>query len=145
MDSSCDPKIYEKGEVVCVIHSIPASDVEAWVKKLAKKTGQKMDWHCFCGRDVVKTLGNLQEALKAAEEMKGELNEIGKNIWIKQLPGDYDHSYVQVQWPPTPAEEAAERSEREQRIRRSNEHVHKHLSLTEYVIEATNYEQLLLW
>lgn len=139
--AQCDFKVYKNGKPVCVVNSIPTADVEAWVRRLAKKTGQRMDWHSFAGRDVVLTLGNIAKALKAADEMKDELNAIGKKIWDKQLPGMPHDNYVQIQWPPTKQELEAVAA----RQKKHDYHIEDCFSKTEFVVEATSFESHEVW
>jgi len=68
----CDPKIYEEGEVVFVTHTLFATDVEAWVKKLAEASGQPVDWHYVAGRVVIKALGDLSKVKQAIQALMPE-------------------------------------------------------------------------
>jgi len=61
----CNQKIYDEGEVVFLTHTIHTKDAEMWVQKVAKDSGQPVDWHSFCGRVVVKTTGDIAK-VKAA-------------------------------------------------------------------------------
>lgn len=63
----CDPDILEHGESVFMTHSIPSNAMEGWVKQVAAKSGQPVDWHFFGGRAIVKTTGSV-DAVRAAIE-----------------------------------------------------------------------------
>lgn len=55
----CDKELHEKGAVVFIGHSIPPNAFEGWVKELARRSGQRVDWHYVGGRNVVRALGDL--------------------------------------------------------------------------------------
>lgn len=63
----CNQKIYKHGEVVFVTHTIPSNAMEGWVKKVAERSGQPVDWHFFGGRAVVKALGDLVKVNEAIQ------------------------------------------------------------------------------
>ena len=65
----CDTDIYKHGDVVCITVG-PTWTIEAWVKRLSEKSGQKCDWHCVGGRAVVRTLGNLDAAQVSAQLLR---------------------------------------------------------------------------
>lgn len=48
---------------------IKATQIEAFVTKVAKKSGQWLDWHYIGGRPVIWCDGDMWEAKKAAEEL----------------------------------------------------------------------------
>ena len=68
----CDGEIFKDGTVVLVTHSIPSNAMEAWVRKVAEISGQRVDWHFSCGRAVVKALGDLAKVKAALEQMAPE-------------------------------------------------------------------------
>lgn len=61
----CDPEVFANGDVVLVTDSISSNRMEGWVKKVADRSGQRVDWHFVGGRAVVKAIGDI-EAVKAA-------------------------------------------------------------------------------
>lgn len=69
---SCDKEIYEKGEHVFTTHTIPSNAMEEWVKKVAERSGQRVDWHFVAGRAVVKALGDISKVKQAIQELKPE-------------------------------------------------------------------------
>lgn len=68
----CDKEVFEDGEPVFLTWSIPSNAMEGWVKKVAEKSGQRVDWHFFGGRAVVKALGDLKAVRAAIEELLPE-------------------------------------------------------------------------
>lgn len=72
----CDTEVYNKGETIFVTHTIGSEEIEKWVKKIAKKSGQKVDWFFMGGRAVVKCVGNFDKARKALAELKPEHDQL---------------------------------------------------------------------
>lgn len=68
----CDAEVYDQGTVVFMTHSIPSAAMEEWVKKIAAKSGQRVDWHFFGGRAVVQALGDLDAVEAALAELMPE-------------------------------------------------------------------------
>lgn len=68
----CDEQIYRKGEVVFVTHTIPSNAMEGWVKKVAELSGQRVDWHFFGGRAVVKALGDIAKVEATVQQLMPE-------------------------------------------------------------------------
>lgn len=57
--SATDPDVREYGTRVFVTNSIGARDLEAWVRLVARESGQRVDWY-WSGTDaVVRALGNV--------------------------------------------------------------------------------------
>ena len=77
----CAKAIFKNGEHVFTTHSIGCDDIEKWVKKIAKKSGQKVDWHYFGGRAVVKALGDIDKVKKAIEELMPEHDRLFKRAF----------------------------------------------------------------
>ncbi|MEX0935212.1 MAG: hypothetical protein WDZ70_02720 [Candidatus Paceibacterota bacterium] len=53
-------------------HTIPSNAMEEWVKKVAERSGQRVDWHFVAGRAVVKALGDISKVKQAIQELKPE-------------------------------------------------------------------------
>jgi hypothetical protein len=70
--SKCDKKVYRKGEHVLTIIDLEPSEIEKIVQSAAKESGQKIDWHYFGGRAIVKVLGNIESA---RQHLKDELEK----------------------------------------------------------------------
>ena len=66
----CEAGVYKNGEVVFITNTIPSNAMEGWVRKVAELSGQRVDWHFFGGRAVVKALGNIGKVLEAIEELR---------------------------------------------------------------------------
>ena len=57
-------------------HSIPATDIEWFVKKVAKLSGEDVDWHYFGGTAVIKTTGNPTLVRRALEKLMPEHDKL---------------------------------------------------------------------
>jgi hypothetical protein len=68
----CDSKVFKEGQRVFMTHSIPSNAMEGWVQKVAKLSGQPVDWHFYGGRAVVLALGDLDKVQQAIQELKPE-------------------------------------------------------------------------
>lgn len=71
----CDPNIFENGSRVFMTHSIPSNAMEKWVKLVAKKSKQPVDWHFVGGRAVVLTTGNVERVRAAIKALLPEHDE----------------------------------------------------------------------
>ena len=80
----CNEKIFKKGISVFITHSIPSNAMEGWVKKVAAKSGQPVDWHFCGGRANVLALGDLSKVHEAIQELMPEHDEL-KEKAIKSL------------------------------------------------------------
>lgn len=68
---NCDKKVYLKGEHIATIINLRPGEIEEIVKSAAKKSKQKIDWHYFGGRAVIKVLGDIE---RARDYLKSELS-----------------------------------------------------------------------
>jgi hypothetical protein len=69
----CDPEIFKSGKSLCVLDA-GSHAAEAWVQKVAAKSGQRVDWHYSGGRANVLMLGDHSKAVAAVHELAGELD-----------------------------------------------------------------------
>jgi hypothetical protein len=69
----CDREVYEKGEAIFVF-AAPSRIAEPWVQRVARVSGQRVDWHYIAGRAVVRCLGDKGKARAAIESLLVELN-----------------------------------------------------------------------
>jgi len=71
----CDPDIFKNGKAVFMTHSIPSNAMERWVKMVAEKSGQPVDWSFSGGRAVVKTTGDVMVVRAAIKALLPEHDE----------------------------------------------------------------------
>lgn len=64
--TKCDQEVYEHGKTIAVVVDAHSEVVEAWCQRVAKDSGQKVDWHYMAGRAVVRALGDLEAVDNAA-------------------------------------------------------------------------------
>lgn len=66
----CAPKVFRKGTCVFMGHpDVPLEEMEEWVKKVAKISGQPVDWHVAGGNRRVLALGDLDAVHDAIDEL----------------------------------------------------------------------------
>lgn len=68
-----DQEIYEKGSPIVIVGDVPSNAMETWVKKVAKQSKQRVDWHFAGGGAVVKALGDIEKVKSVAKKIKGDL------------------------------------------------------------------------
>lgn len=74
--TACNHDVYERGELMFLTHSIGrAAAIERWVQKIARVSGQPVDWHFSGGRVLVKALGNLAAVRSAIRSLIHEHDE----------------------------------------------------------------------
>jgi hypothetical protein len=76
-----DKEIYENGKTVFVSHSIPSKKFEKWVKSVAKECGLRVDWFCMGGRDVVRTLGDVETVRRTIVKLFPEHERLYEAEW----------------------------------------------------------------
>ncbi len=74
----CERDIFDHGESVFVTHTIAPKDIEAWVKKIAALSGQRVDWHYFAGRANILALGDIAAVKRAVEALMPEHDALKK-------------------------------------------------------------------
>lgn len=72
----CDDLIYSQGTTVFVGDTIGSCAIERWVKKIAKTSGQCVDWHWAGGRANVLAIGDIEKVRAAIEQHKPEYDEL---------------------------------------------------------------------
>jgi len=72
----CNKEVFNKGKCVFITHSIPSNAMEGWVKKVAERSGQPVDWHFCGGRARVLALGDISKVNLALQELMPEHNEL---------------------------------------------------------------------
>ena len=79
----CDPKIFSEGISVFVTHTIPPNAMEGWVRQVAEKSGQPVDWHFYGGRANVLALGDIDKVKAAIEELMPEHDRLYQEALAK--------------------------------------------------------------
>ncbi|MEK7545493.1 MAG: hypothetical protein AAB554_00275 [Patescibacteria group bacterium] len=82
----CDQDIYENGEHVFTTDTIPPNAMDGWVKKVAKLSGQRVDWHFVGGRAVVRALGDITKIKKAIAKLMPEHDRLHLDACRKIRP-----------------------------------------------------------
>lgn len=75
---SCNQEIFNKGECVFITHTIPSNELEKWVKKIAEKSGQPVDWHYCGGRARILALGDISKVSCSMKELMPEHDALMK-------------------------------------------------------------------
>lgn len=71
-DLPMDRECLDKGTVIYRGHGGDAHQIEAWVRKLAKESGQRLDWFFAIDTVVVKCLGDMNKASEAVGKLRPE-------------------------------------------------------------------------
>ena len=53
-------------------NTIPSNAMEGWVKKVAERSGQRVDWHFAGGRARILALGDIAKVKQAIQELMPE-------------------------------------------------------------------------
>lgn len=93
--ATCDLKVYNKGECVFLIWALPGEVVEAWVRKIARCSGQRVDWHWYGGKARVLALGNLDKVYEAIDALKSELEPHARKV-CKDAGVDYKKCWMDM-------------------------------------------------
>lgn len=72
----CDQDVFERGRVALVAHTIRSVDFEPWVVAVREASRQRVDWHLFAGRLVVKFIGDEDRVCEALRAAMPRLREI---------------------------------------------------------------------
>ena len=86
MPQPCNQEICNNGRVVFVTNTIRPQVLEQWVKSVAQKSEQRVDWHFVGGRAVVKTLGDVSKVRIAILELLPEHNRLQEKRHKELLP-----------------------------------------------------------
>lgn len=85
---ACDREVFEKGLGVAALDARMHA-AEAWVKKVAAASGQRVDWHYSGGVANVLYLGDYAKVTQAIEQLKGELDGRIMRIFPPESHGLY--------------------------------------------------------
>lgn len=83
----CDPKIFTEGVQVFVTDTIPSNAMEGWVRQVAEKSEQPVDWHFAYGRAEVLALGDVDRVRIAVQELMPEHDRLRDSAIAKILRG----------------------------------------------------------
>ena len=87
-NTPCDEKIFKKGSSVALLDA-RSNQAEAWVRKVADRSGQKVDWHYSGGIANVLFLGDREQVIKAIESMPEQADVRVMRIYHEQADGPY--------------------------------------------------------
>jgi hypothetical protein len=82
----CNEDIYASGTLVMMTHTIGSEQMERWVKKVAERSGQPVDWHFAGGRACILALGDLEKVRSAIQDLLPEHNDIQRQAAEDILP-----------------------------------------------------------
>lgn len=69
----CDPRIYTEGNEVAVITGPRSFTLDAWIREVATRSGQLVDWHYVGGRARVLYIGDRKRVIDALAELWPQL------------------------------------------------------------------------
>lgn len=94
----CDPEIYKSGEYVLMVSGPRSSTMEEWVRLVSRVSGQRVDWHCYAGRDVVLYIGDRARVVEACRNLRVVLDEMYEDCDSNWFPKGHPGEYVQACW-----------------------------------------------
>jgi hypothetical protein len=74
--ADCDPEVYRDGELILHTQNIDYHDMEAWVRRVAEESGQRVDWHPTGGSPCVLALGDLAKVRETVLRLLPELDAL---------------------------------------------------------------------
>lgn len=83
----CDKEVFTNGHLVMITHTIPSRLIEKWVKKVAKTSGQRVDWHYAGGRACIMAIGDLQTVYDVIDSLMPEHDALQIAAHGELLPG----------------------------------------------------------
>lgn len=93
--SVCDPEVYQRGKAVFLTHTLPSKALEAWVKEVARDSGQQVDWHWIAGRALVKCLGDWHKVQRSLLKLRPTHDEAFLSV-LRASPYYQPHDARQV-------------------------------------------------
>ena len=79
-----DSKIFDEGIQVFFTDTIPSNAMENWVKQVAERSGQPVDWHFVGGSTRVLALGDIERVQAAIAALMPEHDRLYR-IALKKL------------------------------------------------------------
>lgn len=70
----CSEEMFENGKIVFVIHQADKYQVDRWVREVARRSGEQVDWIFAGDRIHVLGLGDLNKISRQIKEMLPDLN-----------------------------------------------------------------------
>ena len=83
---SPDREVWNHGTVMFITNTIDSPEMEWWVQKVAKISGQRVDWYC-AGGHIVRALGDLDKVRGAIMLLISEHDELWGNAVKAFDPG----------------------------------------------------------
>lgn len=85
----CDPKIFMEGAPICTFSASPR-DIEDWIEKVRRESGQQVDWHFSGGYAQVLFIGKYRKVKAAIEKLRPELKDAEQFVLLpKDARGRY--------------------------------------------------------
>jgi hypothetical protein len=84
----CDQDVFKNGHGICCVDA-RMHQMEAWVKKVAERSGQRVDWHYSGGIANVLYLGSYSEVMKAIMALEPELDGQIMRLYTEGAHGLY--------------------------------------------------------
>jgi hypothetical protein len=72
----CDADVFAHGEPICMTYGISSNRMESWVRQVAEKSGQRVDWYSVGKRAVVKAIGDIDKVAASARELIPEAQRL---------------------------------------------------------------------
>lgn len=157
----CDTEVYAKGVGVLVLGSAPSSAVvDAWVDRVREEVqlelpAAKVDWHLFCGRDVVRCLPTdphtISVVVKAIQKLLPDLAKAYEAEQVAKGRTGHDVYELGWYWPDDalaivdPAALAKKERAREEQRRQDDQTIEGYTARTEYLVEADGFAKQELW
>ncbi len=99
----CDKEVFDHGACIFVTNTIPSNAMEGWVKKVAKLSSQRVDWHFAGGYARVLAIGDLAAVEAAVRELLPEHDALYaaavKKVW-SGFPTSDEHVSDLLRWFP---------------------------------------------
>lgn len=68
-----DQEIYLNGTIIVLIEGVHANVLEKWVQKVARVSGQRVDWHSYARWATVKALGDIEKVKQTVQDLASEI------------------------------------------------------------------------
>ena len=84
----CDQDVFKNGHGICCVDA-RMHQMEAWVKKVAERSGQRVDWHYSGDIANVLYIGSYSEVMKAIMALEPELDGQNMRLYTEGAHGLY--------------------------------------------------------